>query len=173
MWFHEIGPRYDCYLSNSLILCHSRGDVEFIFRVLTFTRKSLWKLKLNTLPGRMLLIRKDSIKKKYQNGTLTSSDAPKKLARKPHILTLYRASHSEDLRILDLQSISIGFHTVKMYHFWTNFFGASEEVREPFWYFFFIESFRIKSIRPGNIFPFNFQRDFGLNIDSRKIKKGK
>ena len=27
-----------------------------------------------------------------------------------------------------------------------------EEVRETFWYLFFIESFRIKSIRPGNVF---------------------
>ena len=75
-------------------------------------------------------------KKKYQNGSLTSSDAPKKLARKSHILTLYRASHSEDLSILVLQIISIGFHTVKMYHIWTNFFGETMEVREPFWYFF-------------------------------------
>ena len=48
-----------------------------------------------------------------------------------------------------------------------------EEVRETFWYLFFIESFRIKSIRPGGIFTFNFQRNFGLNIDSRKIKKRK
>ena len=46
-----------------------------------------------------------------------------------------------------------------------------EEVRESFWYFFFIECLRIKSIRPGNIFTFNFQRDYRLNIDSRKIKK--
>ena len=46
-----------------------------------------------------------------------------------------------------------------------------EEVRETFWYVFFIESLRIKSIRPGNVFSFNFQRDFGLNIDSRRIKK--
>ena len=45
-----------------------------------------------------------------------------------------------------------------------------EEVRETFWYLFFIESFRIKSIRTGNIFTFNFQRDFCLNIDSRKKK---
>ena len=110
-------------------------------------------------------------KKKYQNGSLTSIISPKKLAQKSHILTLYRASHSEDLRILDLQSISIGFHTVKMYHFWTNFFGEMIEVIEPFWYFIFIESFRIKSIRPGNVFSFNFQRDFRLNINSRKIKK--
>ena len=46
-----------------------------------------------------------------------------------------------------------------------------EEVRESFWYLFFIECLRIKSIRTGNIFPFNFQRDFELNIDSRKIIK--
>ena len=30
---------------------------------------------------------------------------------------------------------------------------------------------QIKSIRPGNVFSFDFQRDFGLNIDSREIKK--
>ena len=47
-----------------------------------------------------------------------------------------------------------------------------EEVRETFWYLFFIESFRIKSIRPGNVFSFHFQRDFGVNINTRKIKKG-
>ena len=64
-------------------------------------------------PGRMLLIRKDSIKKKYQNGSLASVTSRKKLAQKLHILTLYRVSHSEDLRILDLRSISIGFPTVK------------------------------------------------------------
>ena len=46
-----------------------------------------------------------------------------------------------------------------------------EEVRETFWYFFFIESFLVKSIRPGNIFPFDFRRDLRLNSDSRKIKK--
>ena len=80
----------------------------------------------------MLLIPRKKSKGKYQNGSLTSSDAPEKLARKSHILTLYRASHSEDLRILDLQAISIGFHTVKMYLFLTNFCGASEEVTEPF-----------------------------------------
>ena len=71
----------------------------------------------------MLLIRRQKSKGKYQNGSLTSSNAPKKLARKSHNLTLYRAPHSDDLRILDLQSISIGVPTVKMYHFWSNFFG--------------------------------------------------
>ena len=83
-------------------------------------------------PVRMLLIRKDSIKNKYQNGSLTSIISPKKLAQKSHILTLYRVPHSEDLRILDLRPISIGIPTVKMYHFWTNFFGEMMEVREPF-----------------------------------------
>ena len=102
---------------------------------------------------------------------LSSTDAPKKLARKSHILTLYTASHSEDLRIQDLRSISIGFPTVKMYHFWTNFFGEFTEVGEPFWYFHFDFFLRIKSIRPGNIFSFNFQRDFGVNSNTRKIKK--
>ena len=45
-----------------------------------------------------------------------------------------------------------------------------EEVRETFWYVFFIESLRIKSIRPANIFTFNFQRDFELNTHTRKEK---
>ena len=88
--------------------------------------------KLYTIPGRMLLIRKDSIKKKYQNGSLTSIISPKKLAQKSHILSLYRASHSEDLGILDLRSISIGVPTVKICHFRSNFFGQMMEVREPF-----------------------------------------
>ena len=83
-------------------------------------------------PVRMLLIRKDSIKKKYQNGSLTSIISPKKLAQKSHILSLYRASHSEDLGILDLRSISIGVPTVKICHFRSNFFGQMMEVREPF-----------------------------------------
>ena len=30
MWFHEIGPRYDRYLSNSLILCHSISKPFFL-----------------------------------------------------------------------------------------------------------------------------------------------
>ena len=80
----------------------------------------------------MLLIRKDSIKKKHQNGPPTSSTSDFFLSQKSHILTLYRASHSEDLRILDLQSISIGFPTVKMHHFWINFFGEITEVGGPF-----------------------------------------
>ena len=75
----------------------------------------------------MILIRTDSIKKKYQNGSLTSVTSQKKLAQNSHILTLYRVSHSEDLRILDPQSISIGFPTVKMHHFWTNFFERSRK----------------------------------------------
>ena len=80
----------------------------------------------------MLLIRKDSIKKKHQNGPPTSPTSDFFLSQKSHILTLYRASHSEDLRILALQSFSIGFPTVKMYHFWADFFGEMMEVREPF-----------------------------------------
>ena len=75
----------------------------------------------------MILIRTKKSKGKYQNDSFTSSDAPKKLVRKSHILPLYRASHNEDLRILDLQSISIGLPTVKMYHFWTNFLGGSRK----------------------------------------------
>ena len=47
--------------------------------------------KVNTLPGRMLLIGRKKSKGKYQNGSLTSPDGPKKLARKSHILTLYLA----------------------------------------------------------------------------------
>ena len=144
----------------------------FILRLSILRPKSLWKLKVNMLAVRMLLIRKDSITKKYQNGSLTSIISQKKLAQKSHILSLYRASHSEDLGILDLRSISIGVPTVKTCHFRSNFFGQMMEVREPFWYLFFIESFLIKSIRPGNVSSFNFQRDFRLNIDSRKIKKG-
>ena len=43
----------------------------------------------------------------------------KKVDSKSYILTLYnvRVSYSEDLRILDLRSISIGFHTVKICDF--------------------------------------------------------
>ena len=51
------------------------------------------------------------------------------------------------------------------------FFGEVTELRESFWYLDFEFFGQIKSIRPGNIFPFNFQRDFELNIDSRKIQK--
>ena len=65
----------------------------------------------------MLLIRKDSIKKKHQNDAVTFSNLPKKLPQKWHILGLYRASHSEDLEILDLRSISIGVPTVKICDF--------------------------------------------------------
>ena len=109
------------------------------------------KIACHMFPVRMLLIRLKNSKGKYQNGSLTSSNLPKKFPQKSHIPTdptLYRASHSEDLRILDLQSISIGFHTVKMFDFWGNFFGEITEVRESFWYFYFEFFLRIKSIRP-------------------------
>ena len=59
-----------------------------------------------------------------------------------------------------------------MCEFRTNFFGASAEVREPFWYFPFDFFLRIWSIRTGNIFSFNFRRDFSANIDRRREKKG-
>ena len=104
----------------------------FILRLSILRPKSLWKSKGNMFPGRMLLIREDSIKKKYQNGSLTSVTSQKKLAQKLHILTPYRVSHSEDLRILDLGSISIGIPTVKMYHFWTNFFERSRKYESRF-----------------------------------------
>ena len=166
-----ISRNWTSFVSNSLVLCHSPAKVFSIFGVLLFTPKCLWKFKLNMFPVRMLLIRRKKSKGKYQNGSLTSANLKKKSwSKSRNILTLYRASHSADLRILDLQSISIGFPTVKMCHFWTNFFGRFAEVREPFWYFPFDFFLRIKSIRTGNIFTFNFQRDFGLNIDSWKIK---
>ena len=41
--------------------------------------------ELYTFPGRMLLIRKDSIKKKYQNDSPTSMISPKKLIKKWYI----------------------------------------------------------------------------------------
>ena len=44
----------------------------FISRLYLLRPKSLWKSKGNMFPGRMLLIRKDSIIKKYQNNSLTS-----------------------------------------------------------------------------------------------------
>ena len=75
----------------------------------------------------MLLIRRAKSKGKYQNGSLTSVISPKKLAQKSHILALYRDSHSEDLRILDLRSISIGFPTVKMFPFGTTFGGGPKK----------------------------------------------
>ena len=156
-------------MSNSLILCHSRSKIEIILRLLIFAPESLWKWKLNTLPGRMLLIRRKKSKGKYQNGSLTSSDAPKKLVQKSHILTLYRVSHSEDLRILDLQSISIGFHTVKMYHFWTNFFGEMMEVREPFWYFFY-RIFSDQKHSPRNCQEFADVKYLALIVHSRREK---
>ena len=47
-------------------------------------------------------------------------DLSKKLVQKAHILTLHRVSHSEELRILDLRSISIGVPTVKTCDFQKN-----------------------------------------------------
>ena len=47
--------------------------------------------------------------------------------KKADSLTLYRVSHSEDLRILVPQLISIGSPTVKMPHFWTNFFERTRK----------------------------------------------
>ena len=80
----------------------------------------------------MLLIRKDSIKNKYQNGSLSSSDTEKKLTQNSRILTLYRVSYSGDLGIPDLWSISIGFHTVKICDFWANFFWAVRGSKRAF-----------------------------------------
>ena len=88
VWFHEIRPRYDRYVSNSLILRHSPAKVFFIFRVLLFTPESLWKLKLYTIPGRMLLIRRKKSKWKYQNGSPTSVNSQKKLVQKWYIFTV-------------------------------------------------------------------------------------
>ena len=39
VWFHEIGPRYDRYVSNSLILCHSIHFSKRILRLLTMRTK--------------------------------------------------------------------------------------------------------------------------------------
>ena len=97
----------------------------------------------------MLLIRRKKSKGKYQNGSLTSSNLPKKLVQKSHILTLYRVSHSEDLRILDLQTISIGFPTVKMCHFWMNFLGGSSKSENRFGTFPSTFSFGSKAFEPG------------------------
>ena len=83
--------------------------------------------KLYTCPGLLLLIRKDSIKKKYQNDAITSSNLEKKLAQKSLLLSLYRVSYSEDLGIPDLRSISIGVYTVKMCDFWSTFGGGSRK----------------------------------------------
>ena len=83
--------------------------------------------KLYTCPGLLLLIRKDSIKKKYQNDAITSSNLEKKLAQKSLLLSLYRVSYSEDLGIPDLRSISIGVYTVKMCGFWSTFGGGSRK----------------------------------------------
>ena len=130
-----ISPSSEHFLTggaNFLDSVYIKAKSFFIFRLSTLRPKSLWKSKVNMFPGRMLLIRRKKSKGKYQNDSLTSVTSQKKLTQKLHILTLYRVSHSEDLRILDLRPISIGFHTVKMYHFWTNLFGEITEVREPF-----------------------------------------
>ena len=62
------------------------SNAKIIFRVLIFGLKSLWKSKLYTFPGRKLLIRWKKSKGKYQNDSLTSLDAQKKLDRKSHSL---------------------------------------------------------------------------------------
>ena len=59
--------------ANFLDSVSANWNIFFILRLSIFSSKSLRKLKGNMFPGRMLLTRKDSIKKKYQNVSLTSS----------------------------------------------------------------------------------------------------
>ena len=56
----------------------------------------------------------------------------KKVGPKSHILTLYKVSCSEDLGILGLRSISIGFHTVKNMLLSVHFFWRFDEVVASF-----------------------------------------
>ena len=74
------------------------------------------------VPGSNAFDPKRFYKKEVSKRLSYFCDLSKKLPQKLHIVTLYRVSHSEDLRILDLRSISIGFPTVKKCDFWANFF---------------------------------------------------
>ena len=94
--------KFKSFRANFLDSVSVKAESFFISWLSIFRSKSLWKLKGNMFPVRMILIRRDSIKNKYQDGSLTSAIPPKKLARKSHVLTLYRSSHSEDMMILDL-----------------------------------------------------------------------
>ena len=127
-------------------------------RLSILSPKSLWKSKLNTLPGRMLLIWPKNSKSKYQNDSLSSVTSRKKLSQW-YFNDFTKENHQNPIEK------SLKYHR-------DNFFWTSMEVWESFWYFHFDFFAQIKSIRPGNIASFDFQRDFGPNIDSRKIKKG-
>ena len=83
MWGTHSGPawtprvecdftKFDSFGANFLDSVSANDSFAFISRLSILRPKSLWKLKGNMFPVRMLLIRKDSIKKKYQNGTRTS-----------------------------------------------------------------------------------------------------
>ena len=138
-----------------LFCAHFLGSVYldrkpfFIFKLSILSRKSLWKSKLHTLPGRMLLIWPKNSKSKYQNDSLSSVTSQKKMDPKSHIFTLYRTSHSEDLGIPDLRSISIGVPTVKRCDFWSIFLGGSKKWESRFDTFPSTFSFGSKAIEPG------------------------
>ena len=84
------------------------------------------------VPGSNAFDPKEKVEGKVSKRLSYFCDLSKKVGSKFTHPNLYRASHSGDLRIPDLQSISIGFPTVKLYHFWINFFGEITEVGEPF-----------------------------------------
>ena len=145
--------------------------------------------KLFTFPGRMLLIRKDSIKKsmicvhpKMHPSKIFETENFRKFSKifienymKMKIFEIENFRNfliSKIFKIFIEKCMKMKIFEIENFRkfsiskiFEGCIFGWTQIID------FFIESFRIKSIRPGNIFPFDFQRDFGLNKYSREIKK--
>ena len=69
--------KFNSFRANFLDSVSVNARPFFILRLSILRPKSLWKLKGNMFPVRMLLIRKDSIKNKYQNVSPTSVTSQK------------------------------------------------------------------------------------------------
>ena len=92
------------------------------FAAIDIRNEIFYTNKLPTLPGRMLLIRKVSIKNKYQNGSLTSSDAPKKLVQKWYFFTVGKPIEIDCRSRIVRSSLREALQRVRMCDFRANFF---------------------------------------------------
>ena len=162
--------KYDCFVLISLVLCTCFTNLFLFF--------SYWYWDRNLFGNRNYIhcrvecfwsegkSRRESIKTTLSLLRTSQKDGSK-------IASFYcRNTYRDWAQIGDPQILTVGspIESEDM-RFWIHFFWEVTELRESFWYLDFEFFLRIKSIRPDNVYSFDFQRDFGLNIDSWKIKK--
>ena len=80
--------KLDTFRANFLDSVSAKSKPFFIFQLSILRPKSLWKLKGNMFPVRMLLIRRKKSKGKYQNNSPTSVISPQKLIQKLYNFTV-------------------------------------------------------------------------------------